>query len=140
MSAWLSEWIQAYLFNQCMFLGKYFCIFVYQYERHVYMIVCKDVWMPVCNAWFFLSECVMWMQRGLCLHVLVFQRSAELISKIFACMKAKLACVSIYVNCMFLCKSVQFLACINVINYVCTYSLCVFIWVFRSYVYFYVFM
>ena len=41
-----------------LFVGKYLYIFVYEYERHVYMILCKDIWMPVCNAWFFMSECV----------------------------------------------------------------------------------
>ena len=33
-----------------LFVGKYLYIFVYEYERHVYMILCKDIWMPVCNA------------------------------------------------------------------------------------------
>ena len=61
------------------------------------------------------------------LHVLVFQRSAELIIKIFACIKTNFACVSIYVSCKYLCKSVQLFACINVINHVCTNYLCVFI-------------
>ena len=27
----------------CLFVGKYLYIFVYEYERHVYMILCKDM-------------------------------------------------------------------------------------------------
>ena len=30
-------------YDPCLFVGNYLCIFVYEYERHVYMVVCKDV-------------------------------------------------------------------------------------------------
>ena len=30
-------------YDPCLFVGKYLCILVYEYERHVYMVVCKDV-------------------------------------------------------------------------------------------------
>ena len=33
-----------------LFVGKYLYIFENEYERHVYMILWKDISMPVCNA------------------------------------------------------------------------------------------
>ena len=33
--------MQANILYQCMFLGKCLCIFVYEYERHVYMMYVK---------------------------------------------------------------------------------------------------
>ena len=30
-------------YDPCLFVGNYLCIFLYEYESHVCMIVCKDV-------------------------------------------------------------------------------------------------
>ena len=55
-------------YDPCLFVGKYRCIFVYEYERHVYMIVCKDVWMSVCIAWM----CCFCPHSLFCLNVYIF--------------------------------------------------------------------
>ena len=61
MSAWLSEWIQANSLFQCMFLGNYLSILVYEYERHVYLLYVKTyVCQSVMRDSFCLKVCIYW--------------------------------------------------------------------------------
>ena len=57
-------------YTPCLFVGKYLYIFVYEYEKHSYMILFKDIWMLVCNAWFFLSV-------GLCFYMCLYFKGKQ---------------------------------------------------------------